>query len=318
MSFIESPFVAELVACAKELAHTDWCEGGAGNLSLLLRRSEVEPWLVGTPSPGTASLSYSTSHTASSRDGFFLLITAAGTRLKHLTPSPDTLALLELPGYSRSSEEPERLLETRLTWGLQGGGRPSSELAVHILGHRALIRATGSSRALLHCHPPYCTALSIAMQPVRKEQLNSTLWGWHSEGLTYFPEGVGLVAESQTLPPSSLMGARVTNYALPGSELLAELNALELAKHPLVFWQRHGVIAAGATFAAAFDLVEVAESIIKTGLLASQMRFLAKPQAHNTIFPPNLLEETRMLESVNILRAQRDRDDRDRERDKPR
>ena len=230
------PFIEEICTICTELAHTDWHDNQAGNLSLLLHKSEIE-----TP----ASMAYA--HDSSEwnyleeavpeLEGYYLLISRSGQRLKHVMREPSSaLALLRI-GKSGTAWQ--------CAWGLEQGGKPSSELMVHLLSHRERLVQRGSSRALLHSHPPYAIATSFCL-PNSTQALNNLVWSSHPEAIAIFPEGIGLL-----------------QLMLPGGLHLAKNSARALAEHNLVIWATHGVIAAASDFDTCIGYIEVLEKVLK-------------------------------------------------------
>jgi rhamnulose-1-phosphate aldolase len=62
----------------------------------------------------------------------------------------------------------------------------------------------------------------------------------HPEAVIFLPEGVGLVP-----------------YARTGSEALAVATVASLARHDVVIWEKHGVLAVGDSPHAALDRIDI-------------------------------------------------------------
>ena len=229
------PFIEEVCTICTELAHTNWHDNQAGNLSLLLHRSEIETSTMSS-TPHEASEWNYIDEAVPELDGYYVLISRSGQRLKHVIREPaNALALLRI-GKNGTAWQ--------CVWGLEKGGKPSSELMVHLLSHRERLVKRGSSRALLHCHPPYAIATSFCL-PNSTQALNNLLWSSHPEAIAIFPEGVGFL-----------------QLMLPGGLYLAQKTAQALAEHNLVLWATHGVIAAADDFDTCIGYIEVLEKVL--------------------------------------------------------
>ena len=239
----QSPLVTEITTICERLSKTKWHEGAAGNLSLLLNQSAVSPWLDTSEVSGPKQV---LEQTIKELSGKYLLISASGAQMHEICLDPQKhLALLQITEYGESY---------RVIWGLRDGGKPSSELMVHLLGHAARIAATKDSRAIIHSHPTYAIALSILVRPDNREY-SRLLWGIHAEGVNTFPEGVAAI---ELLPPGGL--------------LLAQKTAKALETHSYVIWERHGVVVSGATLKDCFAKIEVAEKILEIAYITSGSR----------------------------------------------
>lgn len=254
MSILHAPFIRELCQAADELAHTGWHDNSAGNLSLLLPPQELEPYQQELISGAAQEIEQELAEL----DGFYLLISASGKRIKHITRDPeDALVLLQICHSGRA---------WRQVWGLKNGGKPSSELLAHLWGHQARRSSFGRSRVLLHAHPPYTIALSYCMKP-DSASFSQLIWKWHPEALAVFPEGIA-----------------VLELMLPGGAYLAQRSATELAQHKLVVWATHGVFTAGDSFDDCIGYIEVLEKIIQIAHIANGLSY----QNPQKFFPSSL------------------------------
>ena len=120
----------------------------------------------------------------------------------------------------------------------QGGLKPSSELLMHLEAYRQ----REAIRAVLHAHPPYSTALTIAGIPFPTDII---------------PEVVLALGDVPTAP-----------YATPGTQDLA-LSISDLFKnHNAILLSNHGSLTVGKTLEEALLALERME-------LAAQMYYLA-------------------------------------------
>ncbi|MCL2498133.1 MAG: rhamnulose-1-phosphate aldolase [Symbiobacteriaceae bacterium] len=229
----QNPVLLEIAQACYELGQTDWCDGSAGNISLLLRKEEAQSFLE-LSVPGTRQ---PLAQPLPELDRRYIMITASGAKLRKLPWDPaGALVLVEICDGGAS-------------WRLVSGWgdtkqHPSSELIVHLLGHRARLVSQGDSRAILHVHPPQSIALTIVLPPDHREYTR-LLWRMHTEGVAAFPEGVAAL-----------------EVGIPGSLALARETAQAWQSHRLVFWRYHGLAVADTSLDSCLSLVEMAEKII--------------------------------------------------------
>lgn len=208
-----------------------WHERNGGNASLRLTPEEVQsvsgcmaaalgrPWIpLGVEEPAMA--------------GECLLVTAAGSAMNRVAKEPSRLmGLVQLD---------EAGAAWRPLWGFEDGGRPTSELASHVVIHGARKEATdGRCRVVYHCHPVSIAALGSVL-PACGPLVTNILWKMMTEAVMVFPEGLGFV------------GCEV-----PGSLDLARATAEEARTHQAILWSRHGLLATGADCEDAFGLAHV-------------------------------------------------------------
>lgn len=215
---------AGLVSAATESAAADAVSGAAQSFadagtSCPSTCRESAAWRpLGLVAPGLA--------------GEWLLVTATGSYFGNIALCPDrALGVVELNGAGDAY---------RVLWGFEGGGRPTSELAAHVLIHEVKKAATdGSSRVLYHCHPAPVVALAHAV-PHDGRAFTRLLWKMMTECVMVFPEGLGMV------------GCEV-----PGSMELARETADAARRHNAVVWAQHGLLATGSTCDETFGLMHV-------------------------------------------------------------
>lgn len=164
--------------------------------------------------------------------GEWLLITATGSFMQNVLREPAAcLGVIELDARGGAY---------RVVWGFAGGGRPTSEVAAHVLIHeRKKLATDGVSRVLYHCHPVPVIALTHVVG-CDARAITRLLWKMMTECVMVFPEGLGVVP-----------------CEVPGSMELARLTADVVAYHHAVVWAQHGLLATGESLDAAFGLVHV-------------------------------------------------------------
>lgn len=162
--------------------------------------------------------------------GEYLLVTGSGKHLRNVEPDPvSNTGIVEI---SASGDA------WRVAWGLKGGGRPTSEIAAHVMAHDVRKRVmAGKSRVVYHAHPAALVALT-ALVPADAKTLTRVLWSSLTESVIAVPGGVGFLG-----------------VMVPGSAELARATSSALESHEACVWQLHGVLATGATCDEAFGLV---------------------------------------------------------------
>ena len=81
----------------------------------------------------------------------------------------------------------------RIVWGLDDGGRPTSEFPTHVMNHAVRSAATdGACRVIYHAHPTNIIALSYLL-PLDARTFTRVLWKAMTECVVVFPAGVGVV-----------------------------------------------------------------------------------------------------------------------------
>ncbi len=127
---------------------------------------------------------------------------------------------------------PEQMIKVDLATGKAEGGRPSMETPFHT----GLYRARPDVGAVVHLHPPSCTAMALLGRELRP---------------AITPEGI------------LVLGPRVPmiGYATPGSEELANNIVAGLANDNAGLLRSHGALAVGRDIMEAFARMETLEYI---------------------------------------------------------
>jgi len=142
----------------------------------------------------------------------------------------DTRILVTPAGACKGLLTPKDLLLTDLEGSvIAGTGRPSSELAMHLLFYRL----RPDVRAVCHAHPPTATGFAAASRPLQEALL---------------PE---VILDLGMVPLAA--------YGMPGtSELCAAIEPLVPA-HDAILLENHGVVTCGPNLAAAYHRMETVE-----------------------------------------------------------
>ncbi len=140
----------------------------------------------------------------------------------------DSEILITPSGVNKGLLEPEDLVKMNLKGEVLAGGKPSIEHRFHL----ALYNMNPGTRAVIHCHPLYCTALAVKGCGIRSN-------------LT--PEGVLLLGDVPEIP-----------YFTPGSEELVRAVA-SCGGSPAMIMARHGALTQGRSLEEAYDRMEELE-----------------------------------------------------------
>ena len=121
------------------------------------------------------------------------------------------------------------------------GGRPSSEIEMHI----AILQERPEMSAVVHAHPPYCTAFSIAGVTMAR---------------CVIPEIVVTLGTVPTVP-----------YATPGTRELPDSLREPIRHADALVLERHGSVTVGTDLWDAFRVVDMIEHAAHLTHLAAQL-----------------------------------------------
>ncbi len=127
------------------------------------------------------------------------------------------------------------------------GGRPSSEWPMHV----AIYQKRPDVKAVVHAHPPYTLALSLAGFDFSRPLL---------------AEAVIFLKEIAVIP-----------FALPGTEEVPKAMEPYLQKSRVFILERHGAVTLGKDLAEAFNLMLILEQVSRVTWLALSLNSEAKP-----------------------------------------
>ena len=166
--------------------------------------------------------------------GEYFIATGSGKYLRNVILAPqDNLCICEINAAGDSY---------RIVWGLEKGGRPTSEFPSHFLNHSVRKAATdGACRVIYHAHPANIIAMTYLL-PLTARDFTRALWQSATECPVVFPGGVGVV-------PWMVPGG--ADIALATSKLMREYDA--------AVWAHHGLFVSGPDFDTAFGLMHTIE-----------------------------------------------------------
>ena len=227
-----------------------WHERNGGNLTYRMRPEEVEqcrPYFKDTPGQWV-----NMGVQADNLRGEFFISPGSGKYFRNVPLAPqDNICIVEINEAGDA---------WRIVWGLEKGGRPTSEFPSHFLNHSVRKEATGGAcRVIYHAHPANLIAMTYIL-PLTARDFTRALWKSATECPVVFPGGVGVV-------PWMVPGG--SDIALATSQLMKEYDA--------AVWAHHGLFASGPDFDTTFGLmhtIEKAAQIYILALSAGQGRIL--------------------------------------------
>ena len=237
-----------------------WHEANGGNLSYRMTDAEVTEC---RPEFSQDSAWVELGIEAPALGGQFFMTTGSGKYMRNVAEFPrESVGIVELSAAGDAY---------RIVWGLEGGGKPTSELPTHIMNHEVRAKATdGACRVIYHAHCPNIIALSTLVEPDAKKWTR-ILWKSMTECVIIFPQGVGVV-----------------DWMVPGGAAIARETAKLLAAHDAVVWTQHGMFVSGESFDAAFGLMHTIEK--SAGL------YLAARAANGGREPEHLITDAQLAQ----------------------
>jgi len=116
-------------------------------------------------------------------------------------------------GVNKGELTPEQIIQTDMKGNvIHGNGKPSSEIAMHL----EIYKRRSDVEAIVHAHPLYCTALTIAKVSLEE---------------VWLPEIFLQVGRIPTAP-----------YAIPGTQELAKVVGQYVSKANAIAMERHGIV----------------------------------------------------------------------------
>ena len=231
MNITAVPFMEGFIRMCNDGWRQGWHERNGGNLSYRIKKEEVasvkeflkddREWkAIGTSVPKLA--------------GEYFLVTGSGKFFRNVILDPaDSIAIIELD---------EKGEYYRIRWGLENGGRPTSELPSHLMNHEVkMIASGGRHRVIYHAHTTNVIALTFVL-PLKDEVFTRELWEMATECPVVFPDGIGVV---------EWMGPGGREIAVATSELMKQ--------YDVAIWAHHGMFCSGEDFDLTFGLMHTVE-----------------------------------------------------------
>lgn len=239
----EAEFVKGFIRLTDDAFKKGWHERNGGNLSYRVPTAEIDlvrpllnapkEWLdIGVFVPDLA--------------GEYFLVTGSGKYMRNIILEPqDNIAIIKIDDKGE---------KYAVLWGLEKGGRPTSELPTHLMNHQVVKRRTnGRYRVIYHAHPTNVIALTFVM-PLSDRTFSRELWGMATECPVVFPEGIGVV-----------------DWMVPGGSAIAVATSRLMEKYSAVVWAHHGLFCSGEDFDEAFGLMDTVEKAAEIAVKVRSM-----------------------------------------------
>ena len=209
-----------------------WHERNGGNLTYRMRPEEVEqcrPYFKAIPGQWV-----NMGVQADNLRGEFFISTGSGKYFRNVPLAPqDNICIVEINEAGDA---------WRIVWGLEKGGRPTSEFPSHFLNHSVRKEATGGAcRVIYHAHPANLIAMTYIL-PLTARDFTRALWKSATECPVVFPEGVG-----------------VCPWMVPGGADIAMATSELMKTYQAAIWAQHGLFASGPDFDITFGLAHTIE-----------------------------------------------------------
>jgi len=216
-----------------------WHERNGGNLTYRLREEEVEGLRPFFKAPGQW---VPMGVQADNLKGEYFIATGSGKYFRNVPLEPqDNLCIVEINGAGDS---------WRVVWGLEKGGRPTSEFPSHFLNHSVKKAATdGGNRVIYHAHPANIIAMTFLL-PLTARDFTRALWKSATECPVVFPSGVG-----------------VAPWMVPGGAEIAKVTSELMKSYDAAVWAHHGLFVSGPDLDTAFGLMHTIEKAAEIYML---------------------------------------------------
>ncbi len=244
MTITELEFMQRFIRMCSDGWEQGWHERNGGNLSYRMREEDIaasKAFFKETPG-GWVALGIQ----ADNLKNAYFLVTGSGRYMRNMALAPqDNACIVEINDAGDCY---------RIVYGLEKGGRPTSELPSHLLNHSVRMTAThGMNRLIYHAHPANLIALTYVI-PLTNRDFSRVLWKSATECPVVFPGGVGVV-------PWMVPGGSA--IALASSELMKEFDA--------IVWAHHGLFVSGPDCDTTFGLMHTIEKAAQIYVLAMSM-----------------------------------------------
>jgi rhamnulose-1-phosphate aldolase len=224
--------VQQVKNVAEMLWDKGWAEANAGNLSIDITESLFSSdKKINTPKTNIMLRQAGYAHLGNRR----ILITGSGCRFRDIAEDPKNgMCIIQISQDGSAYG----ILDA---YGFNKDIRPTSELATHLLLHDYSRKTGLKGSVVIHTHPTELVALSQIKRFWNENVFNLKLHGMLPEVKVVIPKGAGLV-----------------DYALPGSEKLAESTLEKIRKgYRIIIWQKHGCLAVSDSPIGAFDTIDI-------------------------------------------------------------
>lgn len=247
MKLTDLSFVQDFIALTADAFEKDWHERNGGNLSYRIRTEEMDFVRVQFPMALKSTEQWTpTGVSVPNLAKECFLVTGSGKFMQNVREAPEeNLAIAQIDESGENYS---------VIWGLEKGGRPTSEFPTHLMNHAIKKRTTDNRhRVIYHAHPVDTIALTFVL-PLSSRTFTREIWSMITECPVIFPEGIGV------LP-----------WMIPGGREIAEATGKLMEEFNVVIWAHHGVFCSGATFDEAFGLMDTIEKAAEIAVKVMSM-----------------------------------------------
>ena len=230
-SITEAPFIKGYAKMANEGYLRGWHERNGGNLTYRIKQEEIDEV--------KAFLDFSREFvpigaTVTNLKNEYFLVSGSGKYFANIQgDEKNNIAIIEIDDSGENY---------RILWGLESGGRPTSELPAHLMNHSVKKATTnGEHRVIYHAHPVNSIAITFVF-PLEAKVISHLLWEMMTECPIIFPQGIGVV-----------------EWMVPGGEKIAIASSELMKKYDAILWAHHGVFCSGVDFDLTFGLMDTIE-----------------------------------------------------------
>lgn len=209
-----------------------WHERNGGNLTYRIPQPDVDrmrPFFCKTPREWVPM-----GVRAENLAGEYFISTGSGKFMRNVALAPkENIGIVEINETGDSY---------RIVWGLENGGKPTSEFPSHFLNHGVKKRVSdGRYRVIYHAHTTNLIALTFLL-PLDAKTFSRVLWKSATECPVVFPDGVGVVP-----------------WMVPGGSDIARETSRLMESYDAAIWAHHGLFCAGEDFDTTFGLMHTIE-----------------------------------------------------------
>jgi rhamnulose-1-phosphate aldolase len=228
-NILTAPFITDICKLTTNLYRLGWDERNGGNISYIVPQEEVAEYLDLSKTIRNIPMAFECSFLA----GKIFVVTGTGKYFKNVIDAPGVnLGVVRVASDAKSVD---------LLWGYEDGGRPTSELAAHLMTHIVRLKADSAHRVVIHTHTTNVIAMTF-VHDLDERAFTRTLWQMCTECLVVFPDGVGV------LP-----------WMLCGNDAIGAATAQKMKEFRVVVWAHHGIFGTGKDLDETFGLIETVE-----------------------------------------------------------
>lgn len=229
MGILNIKIIKDFIRTCNDGWEQGWHERNGGNLSYRLTEEQVNECKEFFTEGEWAPLKIEAPFCAKE----FFIVTGSGKFMRNVILEPqNNICIVEI------NEKGDMY---RIVWGLENGGKPTSELPTHIMNHNAKLEAGQNVRVIYHAHPAALISLTFVL-PLEDKAFTKALWCSATECPVVFPGGVGVV-----------------EWMVPGGAEIAIATSKLMSRYDAVVWAHHGLFCAGEDLDITFGLMHTIE-----------------------------------------------------------